>query len=139
MQQRRDLRAMIEVLSLAIVREETEEEFFRRSAKESTNKVAAALYLEIAEELGRHRQSLEARKQRLEGALGDLVKPGGEIEMGKNVTGRDPVCKMQVKDECKLMSTYKGRVYRFCSDDCKKAFDVAPEKYVEAQARSRET
>lgn len=74
MQDHRDLIDMIEVLSIAIVREETEEDFFRRSAKASTNKVAADLYLEIAEELVKQKQSLQARKQKLEIALSDLIK-----------------------------------------------------------------
>lgn len=74
MQEHRDLKDMIEVLSVAIVREENEEAFYRRSAKASTSKVAAELYLEIAEEFGKHRQSLEARKQKLENALTDLLK-----------------------------------------------------------------
>jgi rubrerythrin len=74
MQEHRDLRDMIEVLGIAIVREETEEEFFRRSAKASTNKVASGLYLEIAEEFAKQKQSLEDRKQKLEIALSDLIK-----------------------------------------------------------------
>ncbi|MFH0768636.1 MAG: hypothetical protein V1932_03595 [Chloroflexota bacterium] len=74
MQENRNMRDMIEVLSIAIVREQTEEDFFRRSAKASTSKVAADLYLEIAEELAEHRRNLETRKQKLEGALKDLLK-----------------------------------------------------------------
>ncbi len=74
MQEHRDLRDMMEVLGIAIVREEAEEDFFRRSAKASTSKVAVDLYLEIAEEFAKQKQSLEARKQKLEIALSDLIK-----------------------------------------------------------------
>jgi rubrerythrin len=74
LREHRDLKDMIEVLSIAIVREETEEEFFRRSAKASTSRVAAELYREIAEEFSEQRQSLEARKDNLEAALRDLMK-----------------------------------------------------------------
>lgn len=44
----------------------------------------------------------------------------------------DPVCKMQV-DEKKATATsvYKGTTYYFCATGCKKAFDSAPEKYLE--------
>lgn len=51
--------------------------------------------------------------------------------MEKNIIERDPVCTMKIEKECKISSTYKGKKYHFCSDDCKKAFEVAPEKYVE--------
>ena len=44
---------------------------------------------------------------------------------------KDPVCGMQV-DETKTeyTSVYKDKTYYFCSAPCKKAFDLAPEKYV---------
>ena len=45
-------------------------------------------------------------------------------------TIRDPVCKMEVKGDSKITSNYKGKEYQFCSEDCKKAFELAPEKYV---------
>ena len=45
----------------------------------------------------------------------------------------DPVCGMEV-DEKKAAadgrtSSYQGRTYYFCADDCKKAFEKAPAKY----------
>jgi YHS domain-containing protein len=43
---------------------------------------------------------------------------------------RDPVCKMEVKDECRIVSNYKGEEYQFCSEDCKQAFELDPEKYI---------
>jgi len=44
----------------------------------------------------------------------------------------DPVCGMQI-DEADAVATaeYRGKTYHFCSDDCKEAFEEAPEDYVE--------
>ena len=45
---------------------------------------------------------------------------------------KDPVCNMKVDEsKAKCRSTYQGKNYYFCSEDCKKAFDLRPEKYVE--------
>ena len=45
---------------------------------------------------------------------------------------KDPVCDMQVDEyKTRYVSTYKGKKYYFCSAACKKAFDLAPEKYLE--------
>lgn len=44
---------------------------------------------------------------------------------------RDPVCGMQADPKtCKFVSTYKGKKYYFCAAGCKKAFDLAPDKYL---------
>jgi YHS domain-containing protein len=53
-----------------------------------------------------------------------------ELKEGNAQVIRDPVCKMEVKGDSKITSNYKGKEYRFCSEDCKKAFKLAPEKYV---------
>jgi rubrerythrin len=70
----KDIQDMIEVLSISIVREETEERFYRRSASASTSQVVRDLFLEIADEVEKHRQNLEQRRKRLLGALEDLQK-----------------------------------------------------------------
>jgi rubrerythrin len=70
----KDMQHMIEVLSISIVREETEEQFYRRSASRSNSQVVKDLFLEIAEEVKKHRQNLEQRRERLTGALNDLQK-----------------------------------------------------------------
>jgi rubrerythrin len=70
----KDMQHMIEVLSISIVREETEEQFYRRSASRSNSQVVKDLFLEIAEEVKKHRQNLEQRRERLTGALDDLQK-----------------------------------------------------------------
>jgi rubrerythrin len=74
MTEHKDMQDMIEVLSLSIVREETEEQFYRRSASASTSNVVRALFLEIANEVAKHRQNLEQRRERLLDALEDLRK-----------------------------------------------------------------
>lgn len=74
----RDLEAMIEILGLAIARQEAEEEFFRRSATASTSDVARALFAEIADDLKGYVGSLERRRERLEEALETLRRSDGK-------------------------------------------------------------
>ena len=136
MPEHREIEDMIEILTIAIVRQETEEQFFRRSAHASTSEVAKALFLEIADDLKRYSESLETRRKKLMGALADLVsserdnlgaRPGLADEAS---IGRDPVCGMEIDEEkCPFTSAYGGKQYRFCSADCKKAFELEPEKY----------
>ena len=42
---------------------------------------------------------------------------------------RDPICGMEVGENSKLKSSYKGKTYVFCSANCKQNFDKKPEKY----------
>ena len=47
----------------------------------------------------------------------------------------DLVCGMQVDEtKSKYVSTYKDKSYYFCSAACKKAFDLAPQKYVKSDS-----
>lgn len=42
----------------------------------------------------------------------------------------DPVCKMEVDEQtAEHKSAYKGKIYYFCAQGCKKTFDEDPEKY----------
>jgi rubrerythrin len=66
------LRDVIDVLTIAIAREEWEEQFFRRSAKATTYEPAGSMFAEIAEECASHLAGLEARKKKLEEALSNL-------------------------------------------------------------------
>lgn len=51
---------------------------------------------------------------------------------------RDPVCDMRVDEtKTKYISVYEGKTYYFCSAACKKAFDLAPEKYAKTGAPSK--
>lgn len=42
---------------------------------------------------------------------------------------KDPVCGMMVDDATSISSSYHGKTYYFCSDECKKTFDANPERY----------
>ncbi|MDO8140756.1 MAG: YHS domain-containing protein [Candidatus Brocadiales bacterium] len=45
---------------------------------------------------------------------------------------KDPVCGMVISDTTKASSEeYKGKVYYFCSDNCKKTFKKSPKSYIE--------
>ncbi len=43
---------------------------------------------------------------------------------------KDPVCGMDVGEDSKFKSSYKGKTYVFCSVNCKQNFDKQPESYV---------
>ena len=75
---KKDLEAMIEAISVTIVREESEEQFYRRSASGSTSQAAKDLFIEIAEQVEKHRMNLEHRRDKLFKDLEDLA-----IEKGK--------------------------------------------------------
>jgi YHS domain-containing protein len=49
---------------------------------------------------------------------------------------RCPVCGMDVDPKTSPKSLYKGATYYFCSDDDKKIFDTAPEKFLAADRKS---
>ncbi|MGC8636093.1 MAG: YHS domain-containing protein [Thermoprotei archaeon] len=42
----------------------------------------------------------------------------------------DPVCGMKVEETTAYRSLYRGKVYYFCSQNCKKEFDANPDKYL---------
>ncbi len=72
MAERKDLETMIEVVSLAIVRQETEEAFFRRSAGSSTCGTACSLFTEIADEIAGYVLHLKGKREKLVIELNDL-------------------------------------------------------------------
>lgn len=44
---------------------------------------------------------------------------------------KDLVCGMEVAPEkAKAKTEYKGEIYYFCAEHCKKEFEKAPEKYL---------
>ena len=43
---------------------------------------------------------------------------------------KDPVCQMDVNDDTKIRSTYKGEEYLFCAQGCKEAFEKSPTDYL---------
>ncbi len=45
----------------------------------------------------------------------------------------DPICRMEIESElAAYKSEYKGKMYYFCGESCKKRFDENPEKYLKA-------
>ncbi len=42
---------------------------------------------------------------------------------------KDPICGMEVDEKSKLRSSYKGKIYIFCSASCKQIFDKRPESH----------
>ena len=42
----------------------------------------------------------------------------------------DPVCGMEIGEDLKFRSDYRGRTYHFCSAACKQRFDKKPESFV---------
>jgi Cu+-exporting ATPase len=46
----------------------------------------------------------------------------------------DPVCGMALNPhEALAQSAHKGKVYYFCSEECRQKFDLQPQKYLERQ------
>ncbi len=43
---------------------------------------------------------------------------------------RDPVCGASVPEQGAPSSEFEGKLYYFCSEDCKQEFDDDPEVYV---------
>jgi rubrerythrin len=67
-----DLKDIIEVLTIAIAREQTEEQFFRRSANASKHEMAKATFMEVADELAGHLKSMELRREKLQEILEEM-------------------------------------------------------------------
>ena len=52
---------------------------------------------------------------------------------------RDPVCGMIIdRDTAKARATYDGREVYFCSDECRRAFQADPARYVPGEAERHE-
>ncbi len=154
MSEYKDFLNMIEITSYALEIQGRAEESFRRLANNATSEVERNLFIEIGEDFGSSRERLQIRKQKLLDALNHLrsselsggvkrelpspdaektiPEPSAHRESKVSVTERDPVCDMQVKKEdCKNVSVYQNGKYFFCCEDCRKAFDLSPQKYVQ--------
>jgi YHS domain-containing protein len=58
-------------------------------------------------------------------------EPHEDKQPSKFIELRDPVCGMEVKkSSTSLVSDHFGRTFHFCSDQCRKLFDINPNKYV---------
>jgi len=51
-----------------------------------------------------------------------------EIETSGEGSEKDPVCGMDIKDHS-IISKHLGRTFHFCSEQCRKVFDLNPNKY----------
>ena len=52
--------------------------------------------------------------------------------------GLDPVCGMEVNPvSAEAQSEYEGVTFYFCSQECSKAFDADPLRYLEQQSQGR--
>ncbi len=60
---------------------------------------------------------------------GDHSHPNAAARLGEAV---DPVCGMVVGPDSPHESEFGGRLYRFCSADCRRKFDAEPRRYVNA-------
>jgi Cu+-exporting ATPase len=50
----------------------------------------------------------------------------------------DPVCRMEViPGLTRLATIYQGRGYWFCSEDCRSAFEMNPQKYLDPKGAKR--
>ncbi|MCL4344721.1 MAG: YHS domain-containing protein [Nitrososphaerota archaeon] len=47
----------------------------------------------------------------------------------------DPVCGMEVDESTQHKTLYKGKVYYFCTANCKTEFDRDPEGYLKSGPR----
>ena len=51
---------------------------------------------------------------------------------------KDPVCGMQVdENKAPATSTYQGKKYSFCGQECKNKFDQNPQQYVQAEQQDK--
>ncbi|MDG7040351.1 MAG: YHS domain-containing protein [Nitrososphaerota archaeon] len=48
----------------------------------------------------------------------------------------DPVCGMEVDESTRYKSLYRGKVYFFCSANCKAEFERDPDGYLRSGPRS---
>jgi len=61
-------------------------------------------------------------------------RPTGEVIPPREA--RDPVCGMIVEPSTAKSSVHDGRVYYFCSQECRKKFETTPLTYVKSTAVS---
>jgi YHS domain-containing protein len=46
---------------------------------------------------------------------------------------KDPICDMEIDEEiAEFKSQYGSQTYYFCSEECKKRFELKPEQYARA-------
>lgn len=60
---------------------------------------------------------------------------GGDVRWVPPEKDRDPVCGMTVATATSKSSLHDGRVYYFCSADCREKFEAQPAIYVKTAAK----
>jgi len=81
---------------------------------------------------GEHHPDSDAKHGGREHSAGhhDMQRQGEE-DTNRSTAGKDPVCGMEVNGKFStLTSEYLGRTFYFCSGQCKKRFDLYPDKYI---------
>jgi YHS domain-containing protein len=54
------------------------------------------------------------------------------------MVAKDPVCGMEVDEKSAAARyEYKGKIYYFCAQGCKVAFQRDPEKYLKGEGKDR--
>ena len=52
---------------------------------------------------------------------------------------KDPVCGMQVdENKAAATSSYQGKKYSFCGQECKNKFDSEPQRYAQQQDKQQQ-
>lgn len=55
---------------------------------------------------------------------------GGSLSNVKVVNELDPVCEMPISKHLKDTLTYDGKLYGFCSSNCKEEFKANPKNFI---------
>ncbi len=59
-------------------------------------------------------------------------------QRGLRKVAKDPVCGMEVDEKSAAARyEYKGKIYYFCAQGCKVAFQRDPEKYLKGEGKDR--
>lgn len=59
------------------------------------------------------------------------MKPKSDLKSVKVLNTEDPICHMKTAEFLKDTIFYKGKIYGFCSDYCKKEFRKNPAKFAQ--------
>jgi Cu+-exporting ATPase len=60
------------------------------------------------------------------------------VSVEEDAMGLDPVCRMEVNSmSAEAQSEWGGQTFYFCSEQCKRKFDAAPERYVDETDRAQ--
>jgi len=89
---------------------------------------AVIFYLMMSKGCGTHAHG------RTTGAKQTLKQGSAELYWEPPVKDLDSVCRKHIFTEDAKSSVYQGKVYYFCSRECREVFETAPEIYLSEQA-----